>query len=144
MHSSWIIRAAQTQDIPAMLVLWKDVEEIKSNIIDTVERVQDFLEINQSSFLVAVDGENLIGTIMGGYNGWRGGIYHLVVDPKYRGLGIGRDLMDQCLTALYERGAPRVDLTTLNFNINAQAFYRQMGFVQRTDIKNFSYSYDKK
>lgn len=144
MHSPCIIRAAREQDIPAMLELWRDVEEIKSNIVDTVERVKGFLELNQSSFLAAVDGEALVGTIMGGYNGWRGGIYHLVVDPRYRGLGIGRDLMKQCLAALYERGAPRVDLTTLNFNVNAQAFYRQIGFVQRTDIKNFSYTYEQK
>jgi len=141
--SFWTIRAAQAEDIPAMLKLWQDVEEIKSNIADTPERVQGFLELNQSSFMVAVAEKSLIGTIMGGYNGWRGSIYHLVVDPRFRGYGIARDLMEHCLAALCRRGAVRVDLTTLSFNTRAQAFYRKMGFVQRSDIKNFSYTYQQ-
>lgn len=124
-----------------MLNLWSGVQEIQSSIADSWEQVQQFLEGNPTSFLVACSEDRLVGTIMGGYNGWRGSIYHLAVHPEYRCLGVGRALVKQCLEALHKRGAPRVDLTTYASNERAQAFYSKLGWRERTEIKNFSFEY---
>lgn len=137
-----IIRPAREGDIPAMLALWSGIKEIQSaSVPDNPEQVKHFMELNPTSFLVACRADRLAGTIMGGYNGWRGAIYHLSVDESCRGQGIARRLMRNCLEALRQLGAPRVDLTTYAYNTRAQGFYEALGFYERDDIKNYSYLY---
>ncbi len=142
-HSTWRICRAERSNIDAMLNMWSYIPEIQSSIADSFESVQDFMELNQASFLVALLDAKLIGTVMGGYNGWRGTIYHLVVHPDYRGQGIGRALLEQCMVVLHQRGAPRVDLYTYTRNETAQAFYRKMGWRERKEVKNFSWEYPR-
>ncbi|PKM76933.1 MAG: N-acetyltransferase [Firmicutes bacterium HGW-Firmicutes-15] len=142
-HPTWRICRAETSNIDAMLNLWSYIPEIQSSIADSFESVQGFMELNQASFLVALLDVKLIGTVMGGYNGWRGTIYHLAVHPDYRGQGIGRALLEQCIAVLHQRGAPRVDLYTYASNETAQAFYRKLGWRERKEVKNFSWEYSQ-
>lgn len=141
-QGEFIIRPAREGDIPAMLALWSGIKEIQSaSVPDNPEQVKRFMELNATSFLVACREGRLAGTIMGGYNGWRGAIYHLSVEESCRGQGIAKQLMRSCLEALRRLGAPRVDLTTYAYNTRAQGFYEAVGFYERTDIKNYSYLY---
>ena len=92
--------------------------------------------------LVAERDGNVVGYTFAGVEGvdymsLRGpaGVLHdIVVDPEHRGLGIGRALLDATLTALEERGAPRVVLSTAERNESAQRLFEQAGF-RRTMIE---------
>lgn len=59
-----------------------------------------------------------------------GALYDIVVDPAYRGRGIGRHLLDATLAALTEKGAPRVVLSTAANNLEAQRLFARTGFRQ--------------
>ena len=63
-----------------------------------------------------------------------GVLYDIVVDPAHRGHGVGRMLLDATLTALEERGAPRVVLSTAEQNEPAQRLFARAGF-RRTMIE---------
>lgn len=63
-----------------------------------------------------------------------GALYDIVVDPAYRGKGIGRQLLTSALTTLRERGAPRVVLSTAQGNEAAQRLFESAGF-RRTMIE---------
>jgi ribosomal protein S18 acetylase RimI-like enzyme len=63
-----------------------------------------------------------------------GVLYDIVVDPAYRGHGIGRMLLDATLAALEDRGAPRVVLSTAERNEAAQRLFARAGF-RRTMIE---------
>ena len=63
-----------------------------------------------------------------------GALYDIVVDPAYRGQGVGRLLLDATLAALAERGAPRVVLSTAAQNEPAQRLFARAGF-RRTMIE---------
>ena len=87
------------------------------------------------------DGEVLGYTYAGveGYDymalrGPAGALYDIVVDPAHRGHGVGRMLLDATLTALEERGAPRVVLSTAEQNEPAQRLFARAGF-RRTMIE---------
>jgi len=87
------------------------------------------------------DGEVLGYTYAGveGYDymalrGPAGALYDIVVDPAHRGQGVGRMLLDATLTALEERGAPRVVLSTAEQNEPAQRLFARAGF-RRTMIE---------
>ena len=63
-----------------------------------------------------------------------GALYDIVVDPAERGQGIGRQLLTSTLSALKERGAPRVVLSTAQGNEAAQHLFETAGF-RRTMIE---------
>ena len=63
-----------------------------------------------------------------------GVLYDIVVDPAYRGHGVGRRLLEATVTALGERGAPRVVLSTAERNAAAQQLFARAGF-RRTMVE---------
>lgn len=92
--------------------------------------------------LAAVRGSDVLGytyaSIEGidylSLRGPAGMLHDLMVDPAHRGQGIGRMLLDATRTALRERGAPRVVLSTAAQNAAAQRLFEQAGF-RRTMIE---------
>jgi ribosomal protein S18 acetylase RimI-like enzyme len=61
-------------------------------------------------------------------------LHDLIVDPDYRGRGIGRLLLTETLSQLESRKAPRVVLSTAERNEAAQRLFMRMGF-RRTMIE---------
>jgi ribosomal protein S18 acetylase RimI-like enzyme len=92
--------------------------------------------------LVADDGGDVIGYAYAAVEGYdymalRGpaGVLHdVIVDPEYRGRGVGRLLLDATLAYLTTRGAPRVVLSTAERNEAAQRLYASAGF-RRTMVE---------
>ena len=82
-------------------------------------------------FLVAVEDELVLGTVMAGYEGHRGWINYLAVDPSRRRRGLGTRLMDEAEVLLGERGCPKINLQIRSENADATAFYGALGY--RTD-----------
>ena len=52
----------------------------------------------------------------------------LIVDPAYRGRGIGRWLLDEIISRLKSRGVPRIVLSTAAKNKSAQRLFERSGF----------------
>jgi ribosomal protein S18 acetylase RimI-like enzyme len=61
-------------------------------------------------------------------------LHDLIVDPGYRGRGVGRALLTAMVASLTARGAPRVVLSTADRNESAQRFFERAGF-RRTMIE---------
>jgi len=70
------------------------------------------------------------GTIMAGYDGHRGWLYAVAVDPRHRGLGLGRALVEHACTVLAARGCGKVNLQVRDGNEAAAGFYERLGFVR--------------
>jgi len=49
-----------------------------------------------------------VGTVIAGWDGWRGNIYRLAVLPAYRKRGIGRLLVNEAENFLIAKGAQRI------------------------------------
>jgi ribosomal protein S18 acetylase RimI-like enzyme len=92
--------------------------------------------------LVAAQGGQVIGYTYAGIEGMdymalrgpAGALYDIVVDPAYRGRGVGRKLLDATVAELRARGAPRVVLSTAEQNEPAQRLFASAGF-RRTMIE---------
>lgn len=79
-------------------------------------------------FLVAVDESGLIGTVMAGFEGHRGWINYLTVDPSHRHRGLDRQLMSEAESRLHQFGCPKINLQVREDNLDAITFYRHIGF----------------
>ena len=77
---------------------------------------------------VAVDEGIIIGVAMAGYDGHRGWLYSVAVDPNNRRLGIGRSLVEHAIKVLKNMGCIKVNLQVRSSNLKVVAFYQALGF----------------
>jgi ribosomal protein S18 acetylase RimI-like enzyme len=86
------------------------------------------VETVTSTILVWRDGCEITGSVMAGYDGHRGWVYHLAVAEAERGRGAGRALMIAAEDWLRRLGAPKIQLMVRDTNVNAQAFYKALDY----------------
>lgn len=79
-------------------------------------------------FLMAVKDQQLIATLMGGYDGHRGWVNYLAVHPHHQRNGIATALIQQLEKRLIALGCPKLQLLIRKENINVQNFYEQLGY----------------
>ncbi len=86
------------------------------------------MKVNPELFLVGqIDGK-IVACAMGGYEGHRGWVYYLGVDPEYRRQGLGKQMMDAVETRLLEMGCPKINIQVRDGNTNALNFFSKIGY----------------
>ena len=71
---------------------------------------------------------SVVATVMVGYDGHRGSVNYLAVEPALRGQGIGTALMDHAEALLLDRGCPKINLSVRADNVEAGRFYAKRGY----------------
>lgn len=71
---------------------------------------------------------NVIGSAMVGYDGHRGSVFYLAVDPRHRGRGHGTALMEHAERLLLARGCPKVNVSVRAENRGVIGFYLTRGY----------------
>ena len=127
MNQTCGIRDCRLEDCPAVLDLWREAEAIPSRT-DTLEELQRLVADRNGLFLVAdVDGR-LVGTVIGGWDGWRGNVYRLAVLPDFRRRGIARSLVAEVECRLRAKGARRVTVLVVKSEEQALAFWQAASY----------------
>jgi ribosomal protein S18 acetylase RimI-like enzyme len=67
---------------------------------------------------------------MVGYEGHRGWVNYLAVEPQVPQHGLGRMMMAEAERRLLQLGCPKIQLQVRESNVDAMAFYRQLGYTQ--------------
>lgn len=70
----------------------------------------------------------LVASMMVGYDGHRGSVFYLAVDPAHQGRGIGSALMDHAEALLLARGCPKVNISVRSGNAGVIGFYERRGY----------------
>ena len=95
---------------------------------DTPEEIKKKLSRDPDLFLVAESAGQLVGTVIGGYDGRRGMVYHLAVQPDMRRQGVGSALMTELERRLRAKGCIRSYLMVVPGNEEVAAYYRTLGW----------------
>ena len=121
------IRPYQPSDETAVIALWQrcDLTRPWNNPKLDIERK---LLVNPELFLVGeIDGE-IITSVMGGYEGHRGWINYLAVDPSRRRQGLGREMMEVVEERIRALGSPKINLQIRTGNTAVIEFYQSIGY----------------
>ena len=101
------IRRADARDISRVLELWREADATPKPT-DTAEGLSRLLASPQAVLLLAEADGRVVGTVIGGWDGWRGNIYRLAVAPEHRCRGVARLLVREADAALAAMGARRI------------------------------------
>ena len=130
-------RACELEDIEDVLALWKRANAVPRPT-DHVEALRLRLQRDGDLFQLALAGDQLVGSLMGGWDGWRGNMYRLAVDTAYRHTGIAQDLVARVEARLRERGAERITSLVFRDEPAAVGLWSAMGYSPDFAIERYA------
>ncbi len=125
---SMVIRPYRDTDEAAVVDLWRDALPDAAPHNDPATAIRKKQEVGDDLFFVALSGAEVVGTVMGGYDGHRGWIYSVAVGAAHRRRGVGSALVRHLEAALAERGCLKVNLQVRASNAAVVAFYESLGY----------------
>jgi ribosomal protein S18 acetylase RimI-like enzyme len=132
----FIIREFQfPADYQDVMTFWSSMDEgIHVSASDEFDEIKKKVARDPDLFLVADKDGIIIGTVMGGYDGRRGLVYHLAVSPSHRNCGVATRLMDELEKRLTNKGCIKCYLLVLPDNLNAMRWYEKAGWEKMTVV----------
>ncbi|MGA3170839.1 MAG: GNAT family acetyltransferase [Chthoniobacteraceae bacterium] len=125
------IRPFQPADESAVIALWQSCGLVAPHNNPAAD-IRRKLGVAPELFLVGILDGRLIASVMAGYEGHRGWINYLAVDPGLQGNGYGRQIMERAEQLLRDRGCPKINLQVRATNHAVIEFYKRLGFVEDT------------
>ena len=115
-------------DLPELLRLWKMCGLIiKDDILETYE-VGLILQLWPACNFVIKSDNQIIGSVLGTFNGRSGWIYRLAVHPNWQKHGLGKSLLQKAESSLINCGASKVYLSVNCGNLKVLPFYEKYGY----------------
>ena len=127
------LREARADEIEAILSLWKAAGSGPS-ITDTPEHLKTLTEKSPDLFVVAQLDGRLAGTVIGGWDNWRGHIYRLAVHPDFRRRGVARALTGEIERRLQARGARRIYALAATKQEMGVKFWESLPYEKSKDV----------
>jgi ribosomal protein S18 acetylase RimI-like enzyme len=135
--ANFTIREATSADFDAILELWFSIDR-HTALPDRPEYLQQFLDFSRDLFLVAEADGRVAGTIIGGWDGWRGHIARLATDPSLRRTGIAQALVSEIETRLRAKGARRIYALIDALSPQAAPFWQAAGYLPDENVIQYS------
>ena len=129
----FVIREARADECQAILALWKETGSGPS-VTDTPEDLRLLTEKAPDLFLAAEADGRIVGTIIGGWDNWRGHIYRLAVHPGFRRRGLARQLTAEIERRLRARGARRIYALASAKQEMGVKFWESLPYVKSKDV----------
>jgi ribosomal protein S18 acetylase RimI-like enzyme len=115
------LRPATADDIEGVLDFWRESAEPTST--DSAEALASLTDRDPGALIVAEADGRIVGTVIAGWDGWRGSIYRLAVGSDQRRSGLGQALLRAAEDRLAGLGARRLHAIVVESNDVAVAFW---------------------
>ena len=119
-----------------MLDLWKKADATPS-VTDSSKDIEALIKRDNAAFLVAEIEGQIVGSIIGTFDGWRGHIYRLAVDPRHRRKGLAGKLVSSLEQLFKDWGARRVIAIVETKHPWAMGFWSSAGYVNDSMTRFF-------
>jgi ribosomal protein S18 acetylase RimI-like enzyme len=131
-----MIRPGIPADIPAVPELWR-LADAEPTHTDDAGSLALLIDHDPAALLFVEDDGRIIGSVIVGWDGWRGSIYRLVVAPSHRRAGLGRQLLAAAEARLREVGAVRAHAIVVESDAQATKFWSSSGWEQQAERLRF-------
>jgi GNAT superfamily N-acetyltransferase len=121
------LRTYRPSDRDALMSLWSSCGLLRPSNDPRLDIERKLVHDPGGLLVLEADG-CLAGSVMVGYDGHRGWVNYLAVNPAWQGRGLGRMLMDKAEQRLLALGCPKVNLQVRTSNEHAVAIYRHLGY----------------
>lgn len=125
--SDWIIRECRPEEAEAVLGMWREAGASPS-VSDSVADIRRAILQSPSRFLIAEAQGKLIGSVIGGFDGWRANFYRLAAIPSFRRQGLARALVAEIEKWLIQQGAKKIGALVENDRPGSMAFWQAAGY----------------
>ena len=135
--ADFTIREARPEDLDAVLRLWASIDR-HTGLADRREYLETFHAFSPDLLLVAESGGRLVGTIIGGWDGWRANIARLSTHPEVRRKGVAMALVREIERRLLAKGARRIYALVDKRSPPAIPFWEAAGYAVNENILQYS------
>jgi len=124
------IRRLTIGDCDEMIKLWERSSlPFKPKGRDSRQEIGRQMTVSPELFLGAFEGRTLVGTVVGSYDGRKGWINRLAVDPDHRRQGVARILIARIENSLREKGARIIAALVEESNLKSISLFEKLGYV---------------
>jgi ribosomal protein S18 acetylase RimI-like enzyme len=131
------VRTGTIDDISAVLEMWLAAEADPS-ITDDQASLTRLLEHDPDALLVAESGGLVVGSLIAGWDGWRGNMYRLAVAPDHRRRGVARALVEAGEERLAALGARRIGAAVITARDVSNATWTGVGYGDDPPLRRYS------
>ena len=122
------VRPYRDTDEAAVVALWSRLFPETRQWNQTAAYIRRKLAVQRELFLVGAIEARAVATVLAGYDGVRGWVYHLAVAPEHRRRGFGRAMMAAAEERLRALGCPKINLQIMRTNAEVVRFYERIGY----------------
>jgi ribosomal protein S18 acetylase RimI-like enzyme len=130
------VRPGRRDDLAVVLELWRAADAVPS-VSDDPDSLGRLLEASGDALLVAEAEGRVVGTIIAGWDGWRGNLYRLAVLPTARRRGIALRLVAEAERRLAGKGARRLSALVMSEHDPAVALWLAAGYHHDTRVGRY-------
>ena len=121
------IRPFKSGDEQALIKLWRRCGLVRPPN-DPLCDIRRKVTSGNGWLLVGESGGHLVASVMVGYEGHRGWLNYVAVDPDFQRRGFARALLAEAEKLLVRVGCPKINLQIRAANHHVAAFYRHLGY----------------
>lgn len=125
--SAMIFRDFSSADTAGVVALWQECG-LTRPWNDPVKDIRRKQTDKNGAFWVVCRADEVIASVMIGYDGHRGTINYLAIAPAFQRSGLGAELMRRAEAFLIEIGCPKVSFCVRKDNLSVLAFYDRLGY----------------
>ena len=136
MSSSYNLRPATPHDIEAVLHFWRQHAE-GTDRTDDHDAVDRLLRRDPEALVLAVESDQIIGSVIAGWDGWRCHLYRIAVRQDRRCQGVARALIAWAEARFHDVGGHRADAMVLQDNALGQAAWSSLGYAPQEEWRRW-------
>jgi ribosomal protein S18 acetylase RimI-like enzyme len=140
--AGYTIREARPEDFDTIIGLWESIDR-HTALPDRREYLEAFHAFSPDLLLVAEAEGRIMGTVIGGWDGWRANIARLATRPQARRKGIAMALVREVERRLLSKGARRVYALVDKRSPPAIPFWEAAGYAFNENILQYSRNFEE-
>lgn len=130
------LRLCHPGEAERVVGLWQSADA-RETVTDDVTSVVRLIDRDPEALIVAERDGALVGSIIAGFDGWRGCMYRLAVHPDHRRAGVATALVKEAEGSLHARGAARVHAIVHAADEPAMTFWAAAGYENQPGVARF-------